>query len=335
MDTLSSVMDGHRARGASLLRCEMRAPWALRIEDGAAVGVIVMVSGEAWLVPGSSVATRLVEGDVAVVRGPLPYAFADSPETPPTVVIEPGNVCRSLTGEHLALSMGLGTRTWGNSGSATGPGLRSTFLSATWELSSQVSGRLLDAVPEVAVVPAGEVDPALADLLAREVQRDLPGQDVVLDRLVDLVLVSALRQWFSRPESDPPAWWAARSDPVVGRALALVHDEPGRDWSLERLAAAVHVSRATLSRRFTDLVGQSPMAYLAQWRLACAADLLSVSSDSVEQIARRVGYTSPFAFSAAFRREYGRSPRAFRSGATPGVTSPVDPVAVGPARSRS
>jgi AraC-like DNA-binding protein len=225
--------------------------------------------------------------------------------------------------------MGLGTRTWGNAGvvadgDATPGGAETTFLSATWELASQVTGRLLDTLPGVAVVPAGDVDPALADLLAREVQRDLPGQDVVLDRLVDLVLVSALREWFARPDSDAPAWWTARSDSVVGPALGLLHDEPARDWSLESLAAEVHVSRATLSRRFTELVGRSPMAYLAQWRLAWAADLLRATSNSVEQVARQVGYSSAFAFSAAFRREHGMSPRAFRACAGAGVSSPVD-----------
>jgi len=326
MDALSTVMDGHRARGASLLRCEMVAPWSLRVADEAAVGVIVMVSGGAWLVPESGASLRLEAGDVAVVKGPRPYVFADSPETTPSIVIEPGNVCRSLrTGEHLATSLGLGTRTWGNAApeDPQDTTTRTTFLSATWELASQVSGRLLDALPQVAVVPAGDVDPALADLLAREVQRDLPGQDVVLDRLVDLVLVSALRQWFSRPASDAPAWWTARSDRVVGRALALIHDEPARDWSLERLAAAVHVSRATLSRRFTQLVGQSPMAYLAEWRLASAADLLRTGSGSVEQVARQVGYSNAFAFSTAFKRAHGLSPRALRASTTAGVTSPV------------
>ena len=171
------------------------------------------------------------------------------------------------------MSLGLGTRTWGNAGDEPGD---TTFLTASWELASQVTGRLLDALPDVAVVRADEADPTLSGLLAREVQRDLPGQDVVLDRLVDLVLIEAVRQWFSRAEDSAPSWWRAGSDPLVGRALAALHDEPGHPWTLDVLAAHVHVSRATLSRRFSDLVGQSPMAYLTHWRLARAADLLRV-----------------------------------------------------------
>ena len=321
MDTLSTVMDGHRARGASLLRCEMRAPWALRIEDEAALGLVVMVSGSAQLVPAHGSPTRLAEGDLALVKGTHPWVFADDVATEPTVVIEPGNVCRSLTGEHLALSLGLGTRTWGNAGGAPAD---TTFLTASWELASQVTGRLLDALPDVAVIPADEADPTLSGLLAREVQRDLPGQDVVLDRLVDLVLIGGVRQWFSRAEGSAPSWWRAGSDPLVRRALALLHDRPGHPWTLDALAAQVHVSRATLSRRFTELVGQSPMAYLTAWRLARAADLLRAGGLSVEQVAHEVGYANAFAFSAAFKREHGRSPRAFRSAAvTPGAWSPV------------
>ncbi|CAN7155784.1 AraC family transcriptional regulator [Terrabacter sp. LjRoot27] len=321
MDTLSTVMDGHRARGASLLRCEMRAPWSLRVEDEAALGLVVMVSGSARLVPTHGSPIRLDAGDLALVKGTHPWVFADDAATEPTVVIEPGNVCRSLTGEHLAVSLGLGTRTWGNAGD--GPG-DTTFLTASWELASQVTGRLLDALPDVAVVPADEGDPTLSGLLAREVQRDLPGQDVVLDRLVDLVLIGAVRQWFSRDESSAPSWWSAGSDPLVGRALGAMQDEPGHAWTLDALAAHVHVSRATLSRRFTELVGQSPMAYLTHWRLARAADLLRTGSLSVEQVAHAVGYANAFAFSAAFKREHGTSPRAFRSApGRPGASSPV------------
>ncbi|MBW8731536.1 MAG: AraC family transcriptional regulator [Terrabacter sp.] len=321
MDTLSAVMDGHRARGASLLRCEMRAPWALRIEDEAALGLVVLVAGTAELRPQRGAAIELRPGDLALVKGTHPWVFADAVATAPTVVIEPGNVCRSVTGEHLAVSLGLGTRTWGNAGGEPGD---TTFLTASWELASQVTGRLLDALPDVAVVRADEADPTLSGLLAREVQRDLPGQDVVLDRLVDLVLIDAVRQWFSRAEDSAPSWWRAGSDPLVGRALAALHDEPGHPWTLDVLAAHVHVSRATLSRRFSELVGQSPMAYLTHWRLARAADLLRSGSLSVEQVAHAVGYANAFAFSAAFKREHGSAPRTFRSAPlVPGASSPV------------
>jgi AraC-like DNA-binding protein len=308
MDTLSTVLDAHRARGAFVLRCEMTAPWSIAVRDEAPVALVVMVRGSAALSRGAVAPVTLGPGDVAVVKGPTPYVFADRPGTPPGIVIDPGGECRNLTGDDLSVTMGLGTRTWGNA-----PAGDTTFVTATWELASQVTSRILDAMPDVAVIPAEAWEGPLVDLLHAEIARDLPGQDVVLDRLVDLLLVAAVRHWFEASPEAAPAWWAATADPVVGPVLALVHDDPGHPWTLDALADRVAVSRATLARRFREVVGQSPMAYLAEWRLARAADLLRDTSATVEQVAREVGYVSPFAFSTAFKKQYGASPRDFRS----------------------
>jgi AraC-like DNA-binding protein len=310
MDTLSTVLDVHRARGAFVLRCEMTAPWAIAVRDEAPVALVVMVRGTAALTMGAAAPVFMGPGDVAVVKGPHPYVFADRAETPAGIVIEPGGECRNLSGQDLSMTMGLGTRTWGNA--LTGD---AGFVTASWELTSHVAGRLLDAMPDVALVPAAAWDGPLVGLLTGEIARDLPGQDVVLDRLVDLLLVAAVRHWFAAAPETAPAWWAASSDPVVGRVLALMHDEPGHPWTLDGLAARAAVSRATLARRFGELVGQSPMAYLAEWRLARAADLLRDSPATVEQVAHEVGYLSPFAFSTAFRKRYAVAPREFRSAA--------------------
>lgn len=260
-------MDAHRARGADLLRCEMRGQWALRIEDDPAVAVLVMLSGSAELTAPQHPA-RLSAGDIVIVKGTTPYTLGDAGSTAPTIVIEPGNTCRSLTGEHLDVSMDLGTRTWGNAGREQP---ETVFLSASWNLASQVTGRLLERLPDITVIRGDTGLATLVELLAHEVQRELAGQDVVLDRLVDLVLVAALRSWFDDPGASPPSWWAARSDPLVGQALSLMHDEPDRPWTVQLLASRLSVSRATLARRFRLVVGQPPMAYLTQWRLAHAA----------------------------------------------------------------
>lgn len=156
----------------------------------------------------------------------------------------------------------------------------------------------------------------LPELLREEIVRDEPGQDVVLDRLLDLVLIAVLRAWFAgaAPDSGVPSWFAAQSDPVVGPALRLLHDRPAHPWTVAELAARTGVSRAGLGRRFTELVGESPMAYLTGWRLALAADLLREPDATVASVARKVGYGSPFALSAAFKRVRGVSPREYREG---------------------
>ena len=138
----------------------------------------------------------------------------------------------------------------------------------------------------------------------------------MLDRLLDLLLIAVLRAWFARPEAEAPAWYRAHGDPVVGRALRLLHNNPAHPWTVATLAAEIGVSRAALARRFTELVGEPPMTFLTGWRLALAADLLREPDATVGAVARQVGYGSPFALSTAFKRVRGVSPQQHRVGAS-------------------
>lgn len=141
-----------------------------------------------------------------------------------------------------------------------------------------------------------------------------PGHQIVLDRLLDWLLVCTLRDWFDRPEAVSPGWYTALSDDVVGPALRAIHDTPASQWTLASLATAASVSRTTLARRFTELVGEPPMTYLTEWRMALAADMLAEPAATVATVARRVGYSDAFGFSSAFKRVLGVSPSAYRTG---------------------
>ena len=306
MDALAGLLDGPRARGAFLLRSVLDPPWSLRIRDRAPLTLITMVRGGGWVVPDGDEPVRLCPGDVVVVRGPQPYTVADDPGTPPQIVIHPGNRSTTPDGEELCEAMNLGVRTWGS-----GPGGATVMLTGTYQLGSEVGQRLLDALPALVVVCRDDWDCPLVPLLADEIVRDEPGQQVVLDRLLDLLLIAVLRSWLSR--ADAPAWYRAHGDPVVGQALRLLHDDPAHPWTVATLAAKVGVSRATLARRFTALVGEPPMEYLTGWRLALAADLLREPDATVGAVARKVGYGSGFALSAAFKRVRGVSPQQYRA----------------------
>jgi AraC-like DNA-binding protein len=148
--------------------------------------------------------------------------------------------------------------------------------------------------------------------LAAEAGHDGSGQEAYLDRLLDLLLISVLRTWFDR-EENAPAWWHAEQDPVVGQALRLIYNNPAHPWTVADLAAAVGSSRAAFARRFTELVGEPPIAFLTSWRLAQAADLLRSSQSTIAAVAKQVGYSTPFALSSAFKRAYGVSPNAHRA----------------------
>ncbi|SDZ10175.1 AraC-type DNA-binding protein [Amycolatopsis xylanica] len=298
MDALAGLLDGPRAQGAFLLRSVLNPPWSMRIQDEAPLTVVAVVSGSAWIDE-----VRLSAGDVAIMRGPDPYTVADDPSTPVQVVIHPGQRCATPDGQEVEMR-DLGTRTWGNDVDGS-----TTLLTGTYQMRGEVSARLLSALPPRVVVSA---EGPLIPLLAEEIGKDQPGQEAVLDRLLDLLLIDTLRRWFSRPEAEAPAWYRAHSDPVVGPALRLLHNNPAHPWTVANLASETGISRASLARRFTDLVGEPPMSFLTGWRLAMAADLLREPDATVASVAQRVGYGSAFALSTAFKRERGVSPREYR-----------------------
>ncbi|MCX4545861.1 AraC family transcriptional regulator [Streptomyces sp. NBC_01565] len=325
MDTLTGLLEGPKARGAFLLKSVFNPPWAVRIEDRAPVSVVTMVHGAGWLVPDGGEPVRISPGDVAVVRGPEPYTVADEPDTPVQITVDPDQRCSTGDGEDVSESMALGVRTWGGQFQDAGSAV---MLSGTYQAPSEIGRRLLSALPTILVRPAAAADSTLIGLLASEITRDEPGQEIVLDRLLDLLLIGVLRTWLADPGAGAPPWYRAQGDPVVGPALRMLHENPAHGWTVEELAVKAGVSRASLARRFTELVGEPPMAYLTGWRLALAADLLREPDATVATVARRVGYGSAFALSTAFKRVRGVSPQEFRTGAAAAAA----PVTAGAAR---
>ncbi len=327
VDALTDFLDGPRARGAFLLRSILNPPWSLRIQDRAPLALTAMVRGEAWVVLDDAAPVRLGPGDVAIILGPDPYTVADDPATPPDVVIHPGQHCTTPDGRSLAQEMDLGVRTWGND-----PDGSTMLLTGTYQMRGEISRRLLEALPPLLVLSEDAWNCPIIPLLGDEIVKDEPGQEAVLDRLLDLLLIAVLRAWFSRPEAGAPAWYRAHSDPVVGKALRMLHGNPAHPWTVATLASGSGVSRAALARRFTELVGEPPMTFLTGWRLAMAADLLRETDATVGAVATQVGYGSAFALSAAFKRERGVSPQEHRAGVRRSQRPRSDHAAGTPAR---
>jgi AraC-like DNA-binding protein len=305
MDAVSELLADVRARGAVFRQTIMRPPWALRMDSGAPLTLATMLRGHAWLVPDQHEPVLVGVGDIAVVRGDVPYTVADDPATTPSLVVTSADYCPGAEGiEHAS---GL-SRTCGTPADEA-----AVLLSGAFERRGELSERLLRALPAVLVVPAKDSPSPSVEMVADEVARDRPGQQMVLDRLLDLMLVSVLRNWFDNPDTNAPAWCRALDDPVVVTALRLLHDTPAHSWTVADLARKAGVSRAALARRFTALVGEPPMAYLTSWRIALAADLLRETDHTVGTIARKVGYANAFALSVAFKRLRGMRPSDHRS----------------------
>ncbi|MFI0352084.1 cupin domain-containing protein [Actinomadura sp. 9N407] len=307
MDALTDLLDGPRARGAFLLRATMSAPWSIHCADEAPLSLFAMVREHAWVLADGFAPVRIGPGDIVIARGPEPYTVACDPAAPVTVIINPGQSCSAPDGRSTTEEMWFGVRSWGND-----PGGATVMLIGTYPMRGAVTQKLLAALPPLIVLSADTLDSPLLRLLDQEIVKDDPGQDVVLDRLLDLLLIAVLRTWFSRPEAEAPGWYRAAGDPVVGPALRLLHDDLAHPWTVATLAEKSGVARATLAQRFARLVGEPPMGYLTGLRLAQAADLLRETDATLEAVARKVGYGTAFALSTAFKREHGVSPQEYR-----------------------
>lgn len=310
MDPLSQFLTGPRAQSVFTLRVVMDPPFAIDVQDGAALTVIVAVRGHAWLTAEGSDPRSLRPGQAATVSGPAPYLVADAPGRLPTVVIDAGQSCRTPAGDHLELTLSQGVRTWGNSHDG-----HTVLLIGTYQTAAAAGQLVASVLPALAVFDEEETDPVLLKLLEHELTHNDLGQESALDRVLDLLLLHLVRVSARRAEDVLPSWAAGTRDPVVAQALALLHEEPAAPWTVAELARRAHVSRASMAARFHTAVGQPPMAYLTAWRLALAADRLASSSATTAVIAQEVGYSNAFTFSAAFSRVYGVSPTAYRRSA--------------------
>lgn len=311
MDVLSEVLANIRSSGALIGQSLLMPPWSIRVETGSSITLVTMLQGEGWLRREGVDPFPLRTHDLAVLTGPEPVLLGSEVggASEPSCLVKADGSCVDAAGNPLgAAGTGLGDRALEEC-----PDLEHVVLTGSFLHSGRIADRLLGALPPALVVPRERQRSRALSLLEAELGSREPGQQAVLDRLVDLVLIGALRDWFALPESMPPAWYGAAQDPVVGPALDALHASPARPWTVESLAQVARVSRATFARRFVEVMGEPPISYLAGWRLCLAADLLQGGDDTIESIARQVGYSSAYALSTAFTREYGMRPSRHRA----------------------
>jgi AraC-like DNA-binding protein len=301
VDVLVDLLERSRARGALFAHSTVRGPFGLAFTAGRGLAIHAIAGGELWLV-GAGEPVHALVGDVLLVRGDRAHGLARPAGHPTRPLAEfiaeaavPGAPRRFAAGE--------------------GPAPATSFLCGAYRFEGDLCASLLEALPPVIHVrpAAGSALRAAVDLLAREMEADVPGQQTVLDRLLDVCLVCVLREHFAASPEARPRWYAAQADPQVGGALRALHAEPGRAWTVAGLAAEVGLSRAAFARRFAALVGRPPLEYLTGWRMALAREALRDTDAPLAAIARDVGYANEFAFAAAFKREHGSAPGRWRA----------------------
>jgi AraC-like DNA-binding protein len=301
-DIVADVVAATRHSSVVYSRNRFHAPWGIGIPAGAIASFHVVTTGSCWLVPDGDEPIPLAEGDVVLVPAGIGHAIVDTP----------GRPVRSLA---RLIGGPLGQVEPPNELVIDGDGPVTRLLCGGFLLDSRhpLIAVLPHAVHLDAEQAAGTGLAATVELLRAEVDRADPGARAVINSLVDLLFVYLLRTWFTRHAGD--GWARALHDPTIGGALALIHQDPARPWTVASLAGAVSTPRATFSRRFTTLTGQPPMAYVTGWRMTVAASLLRQRRMPLREVARRVGYDSEFAFARAFKRTTGHAPGRYRTSA--------------------
>lgn len=310
MDSLSSLFASPTSGAAAfVLRIHMRAPFSIELADGAPLS-IVTARRSALHLDHPDGRVELAPGDLALVRGEQRWRLADAPTSALSAVIHPDQRCETVRGEPVGERWSLGVRTWGNVDQGSDP--THVVLTGTYEQIPAAGRWLLDALPGVLVLPERTVDPTLLTWFEAEITRDDLAQTVVLERMLDLLVVLAVRQWIGTAPDLSPGALRGLADPCIGPAIRLVQHDPAHPWTVQELARHVGLSRAAFAKRFHDVVGTPPIGFLTDWRLALAADLLAGTRRSIARIAHDVGYSNGFAFSTAFKRRYGHSPQQHR-----------------------
>ena len=309
MDVVSDAISAVRIGQPSSNRLRVDGSWCTRLAPYGGAGFHVVLAGGCWLVPdGGGAAVTLGAGDVVLLPHGAGHVLADAP----------GDTARAVPFEELRRPVG------GGGASEVGGGRGVELLCGKYRLDRSRVHPLMAELPEVVHLPnrvgAHPELRAAVDLLARELDERRPGSCLALPSLLDLLLIYMVRAWMTDAATGAEAggatgvWPAVLSDPVTTAALRALHSDPAAPWTNDRLAAEAGVSRATLARRFTALVGRPPMAYLTWWRLTRTAALLRDTDVPLASVARETGYSTPYALSHAFSREFGVTPGRYRAG---------------------
>ena len=317
MDALSDVLKSVRLEGAVYINAEFTAPWCMRGRHGMA-SVRERLAGAEHVVffhflTEGRCKVRLVDGsdEIEVGAGDLVLFPQDD---------------RHMLGSDLHIAP-LDTDNLPRPSADAAPdvfelrhgggGTATRFVCGYLACSRSLCRPLFEALPRVLRIPIGDgqASALLRELLrlgVRESGTPRPGTASTLAKLAELMFVEALRRYVEQLPPGGNGWLAAVRDTPVGRALALLHGEPERAWTVDELARSVALSRSALAERFAGLVGEPPIQYLKRWRLALAARTLRSGREAIGRVAERSGYESEAAFSRAFKREFGLPPAAWR-----------------------
>ncbi|HEY8682947.1 MAG TPA: AraC family transcriptional regulator [Rhodanobacter sp.] len=305
-DALSDVLELIRVRGNTVFTCAASAPFGIRFPPGKHRLHIVRSGHIAIAVDGIEQTYRASQGDLVMLTHGHGHVIAD----------QPGRQADALDDlakrdyDQTRLALGSGDTAW---------------LCGDFGFDGMLSRRLLSVLPPVIILKGLRDRPfewleLSCHFILDEALNPRAGAAAMISRLLDVIFVQLLRTWAAGGEVGY-GWLSGAIDPRISEVLVAMHAEPERAWSINELAGLAHLSRSAFAERFQRVVGQTPLTYLAAWRMDRAAELLRHGRGSMSDIGNRVGYASQAAFSRAFKLRYGMSPVQWRRADTEGIAA--------------
>lgn len=315
MDALSEALNTVRMTGAIFYHAECTSPWGFAVPPLHQVAH-VLAPGTERLVPyhlvadgeavvrfaGATTDITLRAGDVIVI--PHGDAHTVSHGSPSKLIDSAASLGEYLAGDLRTMRLG-------------GGGEVTRFICGYFGCERHADRLFLAGLPQAIKInvrgdAAGEwVEDSIRYLVA-EADGGRPGQKVLLSKMAEALFVHTLRRYMEELPPEQTGWLAGARDPIVGRCLALLHQQPYRRWTMAELATQAAASKSVIAERFASFLDEAPLTYLARWRLQLAARLLQTSRKTIVQIASDVGYESEAAFNRAFKREFALPPAKYR-----------------------
>lgn len=304
-DAMSDVLSLVRMRGEFVCANELSAPWSLSFRKPV-VHFHVVQRGAAWIRLDGAEPTKIQTGDLALLPLGVGHVLSSDPALPPMAIEQA--IASHATREGSVYRMG-------------GGGEQTHVVCGQFSFSGVLAPKLLTVLPPLIHIPAESGRPLewlqlTTHFLVEETRHPRPGSAIMIARLMDLLFIQSIRSWGANSPRRL-GWLSGLSDPQVGRALSAIHDEPARSWTVEALADIAGLSRSAFATRFTEVVGKTPLKYVASWRLDLAADHLRAGAHRIAEIAQLVGYGSEAALTRAFKAQFGTTPAAFRRQSEP------------------
>ncbi|WGM45980.1 IS5 family transposase IS4811 [Brevundimonas sp. NIBR10] len=300
IDPLSQIFGMMHVETTGSSRLEAGGVWALRFAAHSHVKFGAVLQNECWLIVDDQAPLHLRQGDCYLLTKPADYTLASAPAAP--------------SSDGTALYAG------GQSTARIGDG-ETVLIGGGFLFDLGLAGQLLGLLPAVihvpARLPAAGVLAGTLHVLDAELTTPGIGTSLMVERLAQILFVQALRAHLEASPEVSYGLVSGLADPRIGRAIALIHAEPARRWTIAGLASAASMSRSSFAQRFQRLVGQAPLDYVTRWRMQLAKAEFARGTRPVGVVARSLGYQSDSAFTAAFKRVSGRSPRDYRQKPTP------------------